>query len=357
LNYVKNRDLGYDKDHVISILMRGDVRKQFDTLKNEMLRNPGITDVAGSSSLPTNIGAGTSGARWEGKDPEVRVQMQLNWVDQDYLDTFKMEMASGRFFSNEFPADDTAFVLNEAAVKAMGLEEPVGTKFWISRKNGPIIGVIKDFNYKSLHHQIEPLILTLDPQRLYYACIRIKAENISETIAGLEEIWEKFSPGFPFEFSFLDDRIDSLYRAEQRVAKVFNYFTFLAVFIACLGLFGLALYTAEQRTREIGVSLYTAEQRTREIGVRKALGASVPNIVILLSKEFTKWVLISNLIAWPAAYFVMNQWLNNFSYRTNINIGMFLFSAALAFMIALVTVSYQAVKASLANPADSLRFE
>jgi ABC-type antimicrobial peptide transport system permease subunit len=343
INYIKNRDLGYDKDHLISILMRGDIRKQYDAFKNDLLRNPGVTDVTATSSLPTHIGAGTSGARWEGKDPSVRIQMQISWVEQDYLDTFKMEMASGRFFSKDFPADDSAFVLNEAAVNAMGIEEPLGKKFWMSRSGGPIIGVIKNFNYKSLHHKIEPLILTMDPRYFYYACIRIKSENISKTLAGLEETWNKFSPGFPFEFSFLDDRIDNLYRAEQRVAKVFNYFTFLAVFIACLGLFGLALYTAEQRTREIGV--------------RKALGASVPSIVLLLSKEFTKWVLLSNLIAWPLAYFVMNQWLNNFSYRTSLSLGMFLFSAVLTFLIALTTVSYQSLKAALANPADSLRFE
>ncbi len=224
----------------------------------------------------------------------------------------------------------------------MGMESPVGKHFRALGKDGPIIGIIKNFNYKSLHTQIEPLILVMDP-RVNYTCIRINAEKINATIKFLEETWKKFAPGFPFEYSFLDGRIDNLYRAEHRMGKVLNSSTLLAILIACLGLFGMASFTAERRTKEIGI--------------RKVLGASVPSVVSLLSKEFAKLVVISNLIAWPAAYYVMNHWLRGFAYRTNIQIWTFLMAAGSALLIAVLTVSYQTIKAAMANPVDSLRYE
>lgn len=343
LIHIRGTNLGYDKDHIIAIRLRGDFSEKFETVKNELLQNPNITGVTGTTSLPTFIGSGTSGANWEGKDPEKRIQMQINWVDHDYLETFKMEMAQGRFFSRQFASDDKAFVLNEAAVKAMGIDSPIGIRFSAGRVDGTIIGIIKDFNYKSLHTEIEPLILMMNPKRFYQTCIRINAENVSSTITFLEDIWKKFVPGFPFEYSFLDERISDLYIAEERMGKIFNYFTVLAIFIACLGLFGMASFTTEQRTKEIGI--------------RKAIGATVPNIVTLLSKEFTKLVLISNIIAWPLAYFVMSYWLQNFAYQTKIKLWIFLVSATATLLIAVITVSYQSLKAALANPADSLRHE
>lgn len=343
LTHIKGANLGYDKNHVIAIRLRGDFSKKFETVKSELLQNPNIISVTGTTSLPTFIGSGTSGANWDGKDPEERVQMQINWVDYDYLETFKMEMAQGRFFSRQFATDDKAFVLNEAAIRAMGVDSPIGKQFSAVRVDGTIVGVIKDFNYKSLHTEIEPLILMMDPRRFYQTCIRINAENVSSTITFLESTWKKFVPSFPFEYSFLDERIDNLYRAENRMGKIFNYFTALAIFIACLGLFGMASFTAEQRTKEIGI--------------RKTVGATVPNIVTLLSTEFTKLVLVSNIIAWPLAYFVMNRWLQSFAYQTKIKIWIFLVSASAALLIAGLTVSYQSIKAALANPVDSLRHE
>jgi len=342
LSHIRGINLGYDKEQIVVLPIRGAMNENVEILKTTLLENPDILHMTATSSLPTNIGSGTSGAEWEGKDPEIRIQMQISWVDMDYLDTFKMEMAQGRFFSKEFPTDNRAYVLNEAAIRAMGMESPIGKRFrW--RNEGPIIGVIKDFHYKSLHTEIEPLILVAEPGRFFYACIRINAANVPATIRFMENTWKKIVPGFPFEYSFLDERLDNLYRAEQRMGNVFKYFTLLGMFIACLGLFGMASFTAEQRTKEIGI--------------RKILGASVSSVVSLLSKEFTKLVLISNIIAWPIAYFVMNRWLQSFAYRTKIGISEFLLSAVLALVIAFVTVSYQSIKAALTNPADALHFE
>jgi putative ABC transport system permease protein len=342
MSHIRGKNLGYDKEHIVVFPLRGDMQKNFETLKNDLLKNTAIINVAGTSSLPTHIGSGTSSAWWEGKEDGVRIQMQVNSVDYDYIDTFKMEMAQGRFFSREYPTDKQAFILNEAAINAMGMESPVGKRFKAIGKEGSIIGIIKDFNYKSLHAAIEPLILVMGP-RIYYACVRINADKISAAIKSLEDTWNKLVPGFPFEYSFLDGRINNLYRAEQRMGKVFNSSTLLAIIIACLGLFGMASFTAERRTKEIGI--------------RKVLGASVPSVVSLLSKEYTKLVVISNLIAWPIAYYVMNQWLRGFAYRTNIQIWTLLTAAAGALLIAFLTISYHTIKTATANPVDSLRYE
>ena len=344
LNHIRNQNLGYDKDYMVCFRLRGEFGEKLDVAKTELLQNPNILNFAATSSLPTHIGSGTSGADWEGKPDDVRIQMQLAFVDFSYLDTFRIEMAEGRFFSKEFESDRAeGFILNEAAIKAMGMDSPVGKRFSAFGKDGRIIGVIKNFNYKSLHSEIEPLILTMDPKRLYYGCIRISSENIKETIYTLEKTWKKFSSGFPFDYTFLDDRIDSLYRSEQSVGTVFNYFTILVVFIACLGLFGLASFTSEKRTKEIGI--------------RKVLGAPVSSILLLLSREFAKWVLFANIIAWPTAYFIMTKWLENFAYRTNIGIQTFFLAAGLVLGIALITVSYQCIKTALSNPMDSLKYE
>jgi putative ABC transport system permease protein len=344
LNHIRKQSLGYDKDYMACFPLRGEFVEKLDAARAELLKNPNILNFTVSSSLPTYIGSGTSGADWEGKPPDVRIQMQFVSVDYGYLDTYRMEMAEGRFFSKEFESDSKeGFILNEAAIKAIGMDSPVGKRFGFGRTRGTILGVIKNFNYKSLHSEIEPLIMIMNPRGYRYASIRISSENIEGTIAHLENTWYKFSAGFPFDYTFLDDRIDNLYRSEQRVGTVFNYFSILVIFIACLGLFGLASFTSEQRTKEIGI--------------RKVLGAPVSSILLLLSKEFVKWVLIANFIAWPAAFLIMNKWLESFAYRTSIGLQTFFFAAGLALSIALITVSYQCIRAALSNPVDSLKYE
>jgi hypothetical protein len=344
LKHIQNQNLGYDKDHIICFPLRGEIVEKLDAAGTELLKHPSILNFAVSSSLPTYIGSGTSGADWEGKPPDIRIQMQIVSVNHDYLDTYRMEMVEGRFFSEDFKSDGKeGFILNEAAIKAMGMDFPLGKRFGFGRQSGTILGVIKNFNYKSLHSKIEPLIMIMDPRAYRYASIRISTENIEGTITHLENTWNKFSAGFPFDYSFLDDRIDKLYSSERRVGTVFNYFTILVIFIACLGLFGLASFTAEQRTKEIGI--------------RKVLGAPVSNILLLLSKEFAKWVLLANIIAWPAALFIMNKWLESFAYRTSIGLQTFFLAAGLALAIALITVSYQCIRSAMSNPVDSLKYE
>jgi putative ABC transport system permease protein len=265
-------------------------------------------------------------------------------VDHDYIETFKMEIIQGRDFSPEITSDaSSSYIINEAAASAMGMDSPVGEQLSVWGSRATIIGLVKNYHFESLHYEIMPLILRISPEHVLRLYIRIKPDNIPKTMKYIEAIWQKFFPEFPFEYNFLDETLNKLYKSEQRFGVILNLFSAMSIFISCLGLFGLALFIAEQRTKEIGI--------------RKVLGATVSNIIMLLTKEFTKWVLIANIIAWPVAYYAMHRWLQNFAYRTNIGIFTFIISALLALMIALLTVSYQAVRAALANPVEALRYE
>jgi putative ABC transport system permease protein len=259
-------------------------------------------------------------------------------------------LARGRFFSKDFSTDSHAAVLNEKAVELLGWDDPIGKKInnWSqNRGDFTVIGVIKDYHYESLHQEIRPQALFLSGGYYTnvesYISVRLSTENISETIGYVENTWRDFAPNKPFEYSFLDQDYNNLYINEQQTRKLFSIFSFLAIFIACLGLFGLASFIADRRTKEIGI--------------RKVLGASVLRIVQILNKSFMKWVLLANLIAWPAAWFVMNRWLQNFAYRIDLSWWMFVLGALLALVIAFITVSFQTVKAALRNPVDSLRYE
>jgi putative ABC transport system permease protein len=345
LNYVRNRKLGYEKEHIIYMPLRGELSQKYESMKNDMLKNVDVLNVSIASALPTGSTLSTSGSLdWEGKSPDDEILINVVSVDHDYIDTFKLQIIMGRNFSKKFSTDSSAgFVLNEAAIKAMGIESPIGKQFSLWDTKGTIIGVVKDYHFDSLHKEIEPLILAILPDLYSDICIKIKSDNISNTIRELNSIWEKYVPEYPFEYHFLDESLDNLYRVEERIGISFKYFTVIAIIVSCLGLFGLASFTTEQRTKEIGI--------------RKILGATVPNIILLFTQEFIKWVLIANIIAWPIAYYLMNRWLQNFAYRTNIGLSTFIFSAALALFIALVTVSYQSIKAALANPIEALRYE
>jgi putative ABC transport system permease protein len=279
--------------------------------------------------------------------------MQILYVDYDFANVFGLEIREGRDFSQEFPADlTTAFILNEAAVKELGWEgsalgkrmEYFGAGSPEIEKSGTVVGVVKDFHYESLHRPVLPLVLTLTkPDNRDRAVVKISPQNIPATLAFLEQKWNQFVPDWPLQLSFLDKNLDQQYSKEAKLSQIIQYFTILAIFIACLGLFGLASFTAEQRTKEIGV--------------RKVLGASVPNIIFLLSKQFMVLVIAANIIAWPVAYWAMNRWLQEFAYRIDIGWQTFLFAGGAAFVIALLTVSYQAIKAAVANPVKALRYE
>ena len=241
--------------------------------------------------------------------------------------------------------------MKDGTFKITGWDEPIGKKYSLWGKDGLVIGVIKDFHNTSLHLKVEPMALWLTrpniPNILNRTindfAIKISSDDIPGTLAFIEDKFKEHSPDYPFNYSFLDERVDRIYRSEQRLGQIFNYFTFIAIFISCLGLFGMASFTAEQRTKEIGI--------------RKVLGASVSGIIMLLSRDFVKWVIAANVIAIPIAYIAMNKWLQNFAYRMNIGLGIFLTSAMIALVIALLTVSYQSIKAATANPIDSLRYE
>ena len=340
MRYIQSKDLGFNKDNIISLASYGALGRDYEASKNELMENPNVLSVC--RGFPPSGGFGqTTNVDWEGKNPANEFMIGSDMVDYDYLETFGMEMAEGRFYSREFPTDPENFIVNETAVKLMGLQSPVGKRFSLEGKEGQIIGVVKDYHGGSLHSPIQPKVLKFSEG--FFTFVKFRPGNVTEMVEYLKEKWEKFVPGLPFRYDFLDQSIADQYENERRIEKIFSYFTGLAVFIACLGLFGLASFMAERRTKEIGI--------------RKILGARVLTIVLLLSKEFIKWVLLANIMAWPIAYFVARKWLQGFAYKINLGWGIFVFSSALALMIAVLTVSIQAFKAARSNPLDSLRYE
>jgi putative ABC transport system permease protein len=350
MNYIRTINLGYDKDFLVVVETSGELQKNIQVIKNELLENPAILNATVSmmSLVDWESAVTDRHLSWTGKSGEYSFMMGQNFVDYDFLDTLKLQMAQGRFFSREFLSDPKeACVVNEAAVKAMRMDEPLGKKFYInagtdSERSKTIIGVVKDFNTQSLHKEIRPFWWEFTNSGSYL-CLKLKGRSTSASLKFIENKIKEFVPDDPFSYYFLDDKLNSLYRTEQLTGSLTRYITFLAVFISCLGLFGLASFSVERRTKEIGI--------------RKVLGSSSSQVVLLLTKEFTKWVLMANVLAWPAAYFAVNQWLKNFAFKTAISVWMFLLAAGLSLLIALITVSLQSIRAATANPANSLRYE
>jgi putative ABC transport system permease protein len=347
IEYIRNKKLGFNKEQIV-VLPAGDreLRQNHEPFKYEILQNPSVIGITASSWLPTNIRTNTGGTIWEGMEEGTDLQIYCLETDFDFINVFEIELVEGRNFSREFSTDNQAFIINETARRIFGWENALGKQFgfsWGENGMGQIIGVVKDFHFLSLHQEIQPLVIYLTQERISYFSAKISTQNISGTIEFLKEKWRMFSSNYPFDYFFLDDDFEKMYRSEMRFGKIFASFTILAIIIACLGLFGLASFTIEQRTKEIGV--------------RKVLGASLPDIVVLLSREFSRWVFVASLIAWPAAYYAMNRWLQNFAYRTDIGIWMFLLATLLALFMAILTVSFKAIKAAIANPVDSLRYE
>ena len=345
LRYMRRMDLGYDEEHLLVIPFKGDMVRQYESLKQELLKNPNIINATATANLPMNLQSGTLVDEWEGRATEEKIHLKILWVEEDYLETFRMEMIDGQFFSKERSADRYGFVLNQTAVNTMGLESPVGKRANINMTDGTIIGVVKDFHFRSLHHAIEPMVFIHEPSMFYNMVIRLVPNTLEmrETIQYVETLWKRFAPDQSFTYSFFDDRLNRLYRGEQLMGKLFRWFSGLTIFIACIGLLGLASFTAEQKIKEIGLC--------------KVLGASVAEIILYLCRGFTKWVLLANFIAWPIAYYFMNKWLQNFTYRTSLSVWIFILSGLATLVIALATVSYQTIKAATANPVEALRYE
>jgi len=348
MNYIQMKDLGFEKERKI-VLPFGDPRARqiYLTFKQELSKIPEVFSSAGAITVPgglINVGAIEPEGRPEGEN----VLIDQIFIDHDFISTLGIKLTDGRDFSVDYPADTlTAFIINESAVRHFEWDdEPLGKRINIGEfKQGRVIGVVQDFHVKSLHQNIEPLLLHIapNPDLYHYFVIRIAGENINKTIAEIEECWYRIYPQDPFIYSFLDEDFDSLYLQEELRGQIFSSFSLLAIIIACLGLFGLASYTAEIRTREIGI--------------RKVFGAEVRSIISMLSWDFTRLILIANILAWPIAYLFLRSWLQNFAYRTNIPIWIYLVAIAISMVIALLTVFFQAFRAATRNPADSLRYE
>jgi ABC-type antimicrobial peptide transport system permease subunit len=345
IGFVQNKKLGLNKDHVVYLPIREGLAERYETLKNELVEQRGIKNVTVSSSLPTSgVFLTTDKVSWEGKNPGDNIVLEVTSTGYDFIETFDMEILEGRSFSKKYVTDEEeSVVINETAKNIIGMEDPVGKQLVFGDAPTTIIGVVKDYHFKSLHSKIEPLIMAIVPDLFRYVFVKLESGDIQITLAGIERAWETFFPDTPFEYHFLDEAYDRLYENEHRMGTLFNYFTFMAILISCLGLFGLASFMAEKRTKEIGI--------------RKVLGASLSGIVLLLNTQFTKWVLIANVLSWPIAYYAMSRWLRGFAYRINLDIGVFVLAALMALAIAILTVSYQSVKAAMTNPAESLRYE
>ena len=350
LRYVRNQKLGFDKEQIVVIPRAFALGRQADAFKQELLKYSSILSLSNTESLPGRH-FNPNGHRLEGRPATEEHTLYTMYGDHDFLKLLNLEIEEGRYFSREIPADSiSAVVINETAVKELGLKEPIGKRF--HREFGDaaegefvtIIGVLKDFHFLSLHYEILPMIIRpLSEREWFYTSIKIRPENIKESLGLIEKAWRTFSGGQPFEYSFLDEDFNNLYRAEQRTGKISSIFFFLAIFIACLGLLGLVSFSAHQRTKEIGI--------------RKVLGASISRIIYLLSKEVMILVIVSTIIASPIAYFVMSNWLQNFAFRIKMTVWMFILTALTILFMAILTISYQAIKAACANPADALKYE
>jgi putative ABC transport system permease protein len=347
MRYIQTRSLGFDKENVVILPVRSDqIAQNYDSFRNEMKNNPQIVSVSASSEVPAD--SHYSNSNYRRLDSEEPVMLYLFFCDYDYMETYRMEILAGRAFSRDFSTDTVGtLVLNESAAQRFGWtpEEAVGKKLEGPYSKGPaqVVGVVKNFNYNSLRREVEPLTLLLDPEYIRAISVRIMPGDLERTLSFIQEKWKNTFPGEQFEFSFLDYRINQLYTSEKKMQKIFVIFSALSILVACLGLLGLVSFTSEVRTKEIGI--------------RKVLGASTGSVVVLLSKEFIKWIVLANIIAWPLAWFMMNKWLQNFAYRANIGWIVFVLAGFVTIFIATFTFIFQTFKTACADPVDSLRYE
>lgn len=346
LDYIQAMDLGMDKEQVLVMPMNSDMRLNYNAFKSELLKQPSIASVTASFGIPSERII-VEILRPEAAEKE-EYALRVLPADYDFARTFGLTFSEGGGFSPNVLSDSiNAFIINEKAITLFGWKDPVGRNigFPALKENGQVVGIVKDFNFASLHSEVEPLAIELTHRMnlLNYVSLRFQAGTVGQTLKSTEKVWKELFPNLAFEYFFLDDNFAKLYLSESNLQQIIGYFTFLAILIACLGLFGLASYSVVQRTKEIGI--------------RKVLGAPATKLVTLLSKEFSLLVLAANLIAWPLAWFVMSRWLEDFAYRIEIEWWVFIIAGALALLVALLTVIYQAIKAALANPVESLRYE
>ena len=344
LRYIQERQLGYDKSYVFYFFMR-DLMGHYDAAKADLLKEPFIKDVSASSGNIVSIDNTTGDTEWDGKESNRMFLIHPITIDANFIPMMKLKMVAGSNFTGSI-ADSAHYILNETAVKEAGIKDPIGKRFKLWQTYGTIVGVVKDFHLASLKQKIEPAIFAYDGnhgRNAYFMYIRTTGKDAPKALAAAEKWWKKYNAGFPFDYRFLDEAYDKMYKSDQRTGTLFNLFAAIAIFISCLGLFGL--------------TTYTAQVKTREIGIRKVLGATVTSITGLLAKDFIGLVIIAITIASPFAWYGMNKWLQNFAYQTSLNGWIFIGAGLIAVLIALITVSFQSIRAALANPVHSLRNE
>lgn len=354
VQFMENRDTGYAKDELITIPLnmhvgQGIYSEKFGLFAGELKKNPGIKNVTMAFNSPASINNGCEGFDWDGRPEGKEFRMYWESVSHDYFETIGVKIVQGRSFSRDFPTDvinwetqTLAFIINESAAKAMELDDPIGKEFRVWFKKGPIIGVVEDYNFQSMRSAISPMFFMLNPAYWNEIVVRINPKSPS-VLTDIKTVWDQFVPEYPLEFHFVSDKVRDLYYSDKSLADSLNIFSILAIVIASMGLFAL--------------TLLSINQRIKEIGIRKVVGASVTGIVFLLSKDYLKLVAIANLIAWPLAWYAMHKWLQNFAYRIEMSGWMFVMEGGLALIIALATVSWQAIRAATANPVEALRYE
>jgi predicted permease len=348
MKYIQSKNLGYNKDHVLVFNSEGKLYGNQETFIAELKRLPGVVDATGTSHGLVGHNYAAGGVEWEGmdRDPKKQTYFEIAAVGYEFIHTMGISMAAGRNFSRDYKDESSKIILNEAAAKIMGFKDPVGKTISISRDKKQIIGMIRDFHFESLHEEVKPMFLSLrtsDSNYSYRIMARIQTGRESEVIPRIQRLYQSFNPGFVFDYRWLDEAYQHQYESERRVEALSKYFAVMAILISCLGLFGLAAFTAQRRQKEIGI--------------RKVVGASVQQIAVMLSMGFLKLVGAALLIAAPVAWLIMNEWLNSFAYRVNIGLDIFLVSGASVILITLITISVQSVRAAVANPVRSLKAE
>jgi len=349
LNYMRNADLGYDKMNLVHIPLRGNLNQEYEMLKEEFTRFPGVVSTTASIQPPYRIGSNSSGIHWEGKDPELSMLVSNTGVHYDFVKTMGITLQSGRDFSVDYPGDmyqDTmaSFILNRTMADIIGQEEIVGMELRFMGITGPVVGVMEDYHFKPLDNEIEPMALApVPPQSLFHMTVRLEPGDPVETLKLLDERWGELLPDYPLEYNFVEDVIDEMYRTEERMASLLLIFTIVAIVIASMGLFALASFTAEQRTKEMGI--------------RKTMGASGHHIILLMIRDFSQYIIISLVISLPAVWLIARAWLNEFSFRMNLKIDLFLITAGITTLVAILTVLVHAIRSARINPVLALRYE
>lgn len=341
--FVQSKNLGYQKEQLIKFPIAGKVRTNLETFLTELRRIPGVVNASSVGHSFAGRNSSTTGIEWEGKNPDDRILFENVPVDHGLLETVGVELVSGRFFSRDFGTDTASVIFNEAAIRAMNIEDPVGKKVKIWGQDREIIGVVRDFHFESLHEPVDPLYFRLYPESTWIVMARIERERERETLRRIEDLHRTFNPGFIFEYDFHDQEYAKQYEAEQRVATLSSWFASIAILISCLGILGLAAFTAERRRKEIGI--------------RKSLGSSSRSIVLLLSADFTRMVIASILLGIPVSYWLLDQWLERFAFRIELELWYFVATGAVALLIAWLTVASQAIRAARVNPVECLRTE